>query len=378
MNIITIAIGAGAISLLLVVIWMFSLSAKKKREQAEKIAREAAYRKAMLAARERESQERIYKAETGHVPTQLFLAKEAESHNLREALHWYERASLADNEIAMYSMVRLCEKHSEHPVLKLKSKYWQKVIEARGGDKHAQFEAGLCLLKGLGVEQNIDAAITMIEEVANDDIIDAQLYMGDWCVAESNPNPNPLASAEWHYRAAKLESIEGMVRLSNNYEKGIGVEQSFVRASYWLEVAAETGSGRAQYRAGELWAKVDTDHGYALSYIWFYLSAQFGYEPAKKRRDDISSKIEIDSIVGLQGVSKPILVRMKENKIKKHSVIKALNKMYKREAYFPDVDGDEFMTPPSSSEVSEVQKGSDQPTKAASSDYSQGMQQTSS
>lgn len=343
MNIMTIAIGATGVSLFLVVIWMISLSAKKKREEVAKQAREVAYRKAMIAAKEREHQDRIYKAETGHVPTQLYLAKEAETSSLKEALHWYEKAAIADNEIAMYSMVRLCEKYGDNPMLKLKAKYWQKIIDARGGDKQAQFEAGLCLLKGLGIEQDVDGAIQMIEEVANEEIIDAQLYMGDWCVAESNSNKDPHSAAEWNYRAAQLESVEGMIRLGDHYANGQGVEQNFTRAAYWLELAAETGSARAQYCAGELWARDTSDTGYALAYIWLYLSAHNGYEKAKKRRDEVANLIEIDSIVALQSVAKPILGRLKEGKIRKHTIIKALNKMYKRDSYFPDIDGDEFV-----------------------------------
>lgn len=75
MNVMTIAIGASVICLVLVGIGMITISNKKRAEEKEKIAREAAYKKAMEASKAKEHQERVYKAETGHIPTQLFLPK---------------------------------------------------------------------------------------------------------------------------------------------------------------------------------------------------------------------------------------------------------------------------------------------------------------
>ncbi|UAB72786.1 sel1 repeat family protein [Vibrio sp. SCSIO 43132] len=363
MNVMTIAIGASVICLVLVGIGMITISNKKRAEEKEKIAREAAYKKAMEASKAKEHQERVYKAETGHIPTQLFLAKEAELGNPREALHWYERAANADNEIAMYSVVRLCNRFSDNHMMNLKGKYWNKVIEARGGNKQAQFEVGLCLLKGHGIDQDMQKGIDLIEEVAEEGNIDAQLYMSDWHVAESNPNPDATLAAEWSYRAAQQGSTEGMIRLGRHYAEGQGVEQNQTRATYWLERAAETGSGRAQYFAGELWADTDS-RGNALAYIWFFLSAHSGFAKAKKRRDEIGNAIGIDAIVGLQGLTKPIQARMDEGKIKKHSIIKALNKMYKREEYFPEIHGDEFV-------VRTLENTEE--TKPASPDYTQAM-----
>lgn len=364
MNVMTIAIGASVICLILVGVGMMTISSKKRAEERDKVAREAAYKKAMEASKAKDHQERVYKAETGHIPTQLFLAKEAELGNPREALHWYERAANADNEIAMYSVVRLCNRFSDNHIMNLKGKYWGKVIEARGGDKQAQFEVGLCLLKGHGIDQDLQKGIDLIQEVAEEGNIDAQLYMSDWYVAESNPTPNSALAAEWSYKAANNGSIEGMIRLGRHYAEGQGVEQNHTRATYWLERAAETGSGRAQFYAGELWADSDAQ-GNALAYIWFFLSAHSGFSKAKKRRDEIGNVIGIDAIVGLQGLTKPILARLEEGKIKRHSIIMALNKMYKRDEYFPEIHGDEFVVRTLEQEKTE------QPSK--SSDFTQVM-----
>lgn len=88
MSTLSIAIGATSLSLILAFIWMFSLSLRRKRMEQERLEREAAYRRAIEKARQQERQERVYKAETGHVPTILYLAKEAERKNVKEALYW--------------------------------------------------------------------------------------------------------------------------------------------------------------------------------------------------------------------------------------------------------------------------------------------------
>lgn len=342
MNFMTIAIGATGVSLLIIVGWMASLSAKKKRLSEERIERERSYRRAMERQRSEEKKERLFKAETGHIPTQLFLAKEAEIQNPREALYWYELAASQDNEIGMYGVVRVCGRAKEDIVLIEKAKFWQTAIEAHNGNTLAKFEMGKALMGGQGIEQNVEKGVSIIEKVANDDHIDAQIHMGDWYIAESNPHPNPKLSAEWHFKAAQQNSIEGQIKLGEHYRDGIGVEKNIKRATYWYEVAAEQADPRAQYFAGDIWVGRGSK-GNAIAYLWLFLSAYFGYAPAKSRRDDVGNILGVDAVVGLQGMAKPLLKKLAEGAIEKHSMIKALNKLYKRAEYFPELDGNEFI-----------------------------------
>ena len=342
MNFMTIAIGATGVSFLIIVGWMASLSAKKKRLAAEKIEREKAYRRAIERQRSEEKKERLFKAETGHVPTQLFLAKEAEVQNPREALYWYEKAAAQDNEIGMYGVVRVCGRAKEDVVLNEKAKFWQIAIEAHNGNVLAKFEMGKALMGGQGIEQNIEKGIDTIEEVANDDHIEAQIYMGDWFIAESNMQPNPKLSAEWHFKAAQQNSIDGQIKLGEHYRNGVGVAKNIDRATYWFELAAEQADAKAQYYAGDVWIGRG-NKGNAIAYLWLFLSAYFGYEPAKSRRDDVGNILGVDAVVGLQGMAKPLLKKLANGAIEKHSMIKALNKLYKRSEYFPERDGNEFI-----------------------------------
>ncbi|WED24911.1 sel1 repeat family protein [Vibrio sp. JC009] len=343
MTMMTIVLSATGIAFLVIIGWMAMLSGRKKKLAMEKLERERAYRKAIERQREQEKQERLFKAETGHVPTQLYLAKESEIHNPREALYWYERAAMQDNEIAMYGVVRVCARAKEDVVLKQKSHFWQIAIEAHNGSPRAKFEMGKALISGIGVDINIEKGIQVIEEVANDGNAGAQVFMGDWYIAESNKDPKPKLSAEWHFRAAQQNNTDAQVKLGIHYRDGVGVTKNITRAIYWFEVAGERGSAEGQYFAGDTWIGRGSK-GNAIAYLWLYLAAHFGWEPAKSKRDDLGNILGVDGVVGLQSMAKPLVKKLTEGALEKHSLINALNKLYKRDSYFPERDGNEFMT----------------------------------
>ncbi|WP_295891936.1 tetratricopeptide repeat protein [uncultured Vibrio sp.] len=335
MSIIGIAIGATGLSLILVFLWMLSLSLRKKRLEEDRKQRESAYRKALEKARLLEKQERLSKAENGHIPTILFLAKEAERSSVKEALYWYSKAAELDNVTGMYGVVRISQKMREDVILKEKAKYWQTCITALEGNTKAKFEMGMALLKGQGTSVNMDKALEMIHTAAQENHLPALLFLGDWCTSASNPLPAPEESNHWYQKASKLHSHEGRMKLGLNYLNGIGVESNHSKGCYWLERAAEKGHSQSMYHAGEAW--IDRGRtGNAIAYIWLFLSAHFGYEPAKSLRDKVGSNIGVDSVVGLQSLAKPLIQKITANKVGKHSIIKALNKLYKRDVFIPE------------------------------------------
>ncbi|MGR5363305.1 tetratricopeptide repeat protein [Vibrio mediterranei] len=330
MSTLSIAIGATSLSLILAFIWMFSLSLRRKRMEQERLEREAAYRRAIEKARQQERQERVYKAETGHVPTILYLAKEAERKNVKEALYWYHKGAQLDNVTAMYGIVRLSDKKREDLVLREQANYWRLCIAGTEGDSHAKFEAAKALIYGRGTERNIPKGVSTIQEVAEEGNLEAILYMGDWSISPDNPTPSPKQSTHWFEKAAEKQSEEGMTKLGLNYLNGVGVEQNTDRACYWLERAAEKGNVEAMYYAGEAWRDIKPN-GAAIAYIWLFMSAYLGYEAAKSARDSVGSTLGVDSVVGLQSLAKPVIKKLQFGPMVKHSLIKALNKLYKRE-----------------------------------------------
>ncbi len=324
------AIGATGLTLLSMFAWMLVLSLRRKRLEQERKERELAYRKAIEKHRQKEHEERLIKAENGHVPTILFLAKEAERTNIREALHWYGRAAALDNITGMYGIVRISEKMKEDMVLKEQAKFWKTCIAANEGNLDKKFEMGTWLYSGRGTEQNVEKAIEVITEAAERGHIDSMLFLGDWHRAKENPMPEHSLSLQWYKRAATLKSNPGRLKYGLNFLHGIGTAADFKRGIYWVERAAEKGHTDAMYEAGLAWI----DHkpnGNAIAYIWLFLAAQLGHDKSRRSRDQVALSIGVDTVVGLQSLSKPMLRKLRENKINKHALIKALNKLYKRD-----------------------------------------------
>ena len=329
-----IAIAATGLSLILIFVWMISLSMRKQRLEAERKAREAAYRKAMQKAREQERKERAFKAETGHVPTILYLAKEAERENIKQALYWYDKAAKLDNVTGMYGVVRLAERMREDVILREQANFWRTAIAGLEGDVEAKFATGKALAFGRGTEKNIPKGHQLIEEAADEGCIPAMLYMGEWQLSPENASGQRADALFWFMKAAEQDSADGKIQVGLCYLNGIGTEKSMVKGCYWLERAAECGSAEAMYHAGEAW-KDTGKTGNAIAYVWLFLSANMGYEPARVVRDEVASNIGVDVVVGLQSIAKPLQRKLASGAVKKHSIIRALNKVYKREVYFP-------------------------------------------
>lgn len=374
MNIIGIAIGITGLMLLCMFLWMLALSVRKKRLEQERKEREIAYRRAMEKNRKQEHEERIFKAESGHIPTILFLAKEAERTKPKEALYWYTKAAKLDNVTGMYGIVRLSNKMRQDMILKEQARFWQICIAAAEGSLAHKFEMGVALFHGRGTEPDQHKAIQVMESAAAQGHIDAMIFLGDWFISENNANPEPGVSIEYYRRAAALRSNEGRMKLGLSYIKGRGVKADHAIGCYWLERAAEKGYLEAMYNAGEVWMDY-RPNGAAIAYIWLFLASQLGYEPARALRDRVALNIGVDTVVGLQGVSKPMMKKIRDNKVGKHSIIKALNKLYKRKiplleqsAAEPVLDHASAQQEPAPEETASVQQseGSQEQTLAES------------
>lgn len=382
MDTLVIAITASGLSLLLIFLWMVSISIRKKRLAEERKEKDEAYRRTIERARQQEKADRAFKADTGHVPTILFLAKEAERTNLGEAMSWYEKAAKLESRAGMLGIVRLCQLRRDDMVLKSKSKFWEQSIAAVDGDQSAKFEVGKAYIRGLGIEQDISRGLKAVEEVANQGKLEAILYLGEWNISKNNPNKSGRKAGEWFYKATKKGSAEAMIQLAQLYMSGVGIKQSTLRGRYWLERAGEKGSEKAMFLAGEAWLMEGDEDCRCIAYIWLFLAGNFGSEEAKALRDQVAAGLGVDTVVGLQSMCKPIAQKLKQKQVVKHSIIKALNKLYKRQTYFPEKHGSEYApakgtqsTPsgsldPAVNSDSEVAEQSTE-SSAASADYRQ-------
>ncbi len=308
---------------------MMALSVKQKRINQEKFARMEAHRRAVKRNKEEERRERVQKAEYNHIPSILFLAKEAELRNIKEAVYWYEKAAYQGNATGMYGVVRLCSRYDGDVVMVEKVRFWKRYIKGVEGDMDALFETGKALISGLGIAVDKELGIKVVEQSATSHHVGAINYMGDWCLSDESSSGKKEDSSYWYAKAARLNSSEGMMKLGLNYVKGRGIEQDHKRGCFWLESAAELGDNKAMYHAGKAWIDMG-QQGNAIAYIWLYLASQFNYGPAKALRDEVASKLGVDSLVLLQGFANPLLKKLQSGTISRHIIVRALNRLYKR------------------------------------------------
>ncbi|MGX9416453.1 tetratricopeptide repeat protein [Vibrio sp. WJH972] len=335
MNLIGIFIGLVGVMLIFSVIWMTAVSAKQKLAASDKKARAAAHRKAIQRNHAQEKQELLQKAEENHLPSILLLAKQAELKDFKEAIFWYEKAALLGNATGMYGVVRLCSRFGQDPIMVENARFWKTYIKGIEGDMSALFEAGKALLSGLGVNKNHKLGIKVIQDAAHARHIDAQLFLGDWCLSDDSPKEQVVDANYWYAKAAQLENHDGMIKLGLNYVNGRGVTKDHKKGCFWLECAAERGNTKAMYHAGKAWIDVGK-HGDAISYIWLYMSSQCNYSPARSLRDEVANKLGVDSIVSLQAFADPLLKKLVGGTVHRHLIIRALNRLYKRGIPIPE------------------------------------------
>lgn len=336
MNVIGIFIGLAGLLLISSVFWMMAVAAKQKRMADEKQAKLEAHRRAVERNHEEERKERTQKAEANHIPSILFMAKEAELRDLKEAVYWYEKAGYLGNVTGMYGVIRLFSRHEGDVVINEKVRFWKRYVKGIEGDTNALFETGKALILGLGVSPERELGVKVVEKAALANLPAAQIYMGDLCLSNDSVNEKIEDSSYWFAKAAKLGSSEAMMKLGLNYLHGRGILTDMKKGCFWLESAAEKGDAKAMYYSGKAWMGVGP-RGTEIAYIWFYLSAQFDYEAARPLRDEMAAELGVDTLVLLQNFANPLLKKLRSGAaVSRHLIIRALNRMFQRGIPIPN------------------------------------------
>ncbi|WP_036821548.1 tetratricopeptide repeat protein, partial [Photobacterium sanctipauli] len=234
---------------------LYRYFATQKRQSQEAIAqrmKDDKYQRVLEKAKIAEREEKIFKAQTGHVSSQLSLAKEYELTNIREAIGWYQKAAKLDSTIAQNALARLCKMDLDDPEGNAKSTYWEQVVKAKGNDSAAKFELGRYQIRGYGTEANVDAGLENIHTAAEAGHMPAQSFLGDWYVSDVAPRKDPEEAFIWRVRGALQGDLRACVKTAYCYQTGIAVAKNRLRTTYWLERAAEQGDTEAQQLAAKM------------------------------------------------------------------------------------------------------------------------------
>ncbi|WP_305418494.1 tetratricopeptide repeat protein [Photobacterium leiognathi] len=312
----------------------------QQTEKQQQVVKDIKYRQVLEKAKQAEREEKIYKASTGHIPSQLSLAKEYEITNVKEALAWYEKAAEQGNEIAQYALARLYRRDSTDKQAILKANYWQALIDAKQNTPETLFYFGLLVIQGKGVEANSELGIENILQAAEFDHLPALLFLSEWYAVEDTDHYLPQQAFHWRVRAAKQNDVDGIMKTAFCYQTGLGVDTDPLKVKYWLKRAAEHDHPEAQYLVGKMHLGA-TANDAAVAYIWFSMAYASGYQKARQARDQAAPHIGIESILNVQNIAKEVYKALKQQPVPPHTIIALLDSVYARDGYRPttaDID----------------------------------------
>jgi localization factor PodJL len=110
--------------------------------------------------------------------------------------------------------------------------------------------------------------------------------------------PKSLETARRLYQqAAEAGHAKAMHNLAVLYAEGVAGKPDYQTASRWFRGAAEHGVSDSQYNLGVLYARgIGVETNMAEAYKWFALAGRAGDREAAKKRDDVGSRLDRQSL----------------------------------------------------------------------------------
>lgn len=319
--------------LIFVMVKYSGMQQSKQASRQRRLDSQRKHKQIMQESRENEREEKRQKAEAGHLQAQLSLASDLEFIDPDGAIEWYKAAAEQDSDIAFHALVRLYDENFDDPNAKDKSLYWHARICAKKGDQESIYRLGRMYIEARGCEINTDLGIETITGVAEAGYMDAQIYLSNWYRSHQDKEFQTKAFY-WTLKAAQQDDPKSMLALGKCYRKGTGVAPSPSKAIYWCERVAELKVAEAQYAAAVVNKGISASNN-AIAYIWAYLAVSNGLAIANELRNELEQELPLENLLSIQNVARKLVMLMKDKEVKKHSVIKLLNKFYVRDGYFP-------------------------------------------
>lgn len=125
------------------------------------------------------------------------------------------------------------------------------LAKANAGDAAAQVAVGESYAAGRGVAQDCKAAAEWYQKAADKGDVAGQLHLAALYRDGGKGFARDMAqAAAWYQKAAEQGDVGAQGTLGTLYSMGQGVEQSYVEAYYWLDLAsAFKGPRQEQYAA---------------------------------------------------------------------------------------------------------------------------------
>jgi len=172
---------------------------------------------------------------------------------------------------------------------------------ALSGDAAAAYEVAVRFADGRGVQQSNEAAALWLARAARLGLPPAQFRLGGLYEKGLGVKKDLTAARDLYLAAAKKGNAKAMHNLAVLYAEGIDGPADYANASHWFREAADHGVTDSQYNLGILYARgIGVAQNYAESYKWFALASIQGDNDAGKKRDDVASRLDPQSLAAAQ------------------------------------------------------------------------------
>jgi localization factor PodJL len=168
---------------------------------------------------------------------------------------------------------------------------------ALSGDASAAYEVAMRFAEGHGVAPSNQEAAVWLERAAKQGLVPAQFRLGSLYEKGVGVKKNLAAARDLYLAAADKGNGKAMHNLAVLYAEGIDGPADYVNAAHWFRLAADHGVTDSQYNLAILYARgIGVAQNFAESYKWFALAANQGDDDAAKKRDEVATHLDQQSL----------------------------------------------------------------------------------
>ena len=166
------------------------------------------------------------------------------------------------------------------------------------GNPAAEYEIGVRYSEGRGVPMDLELAAQWFERAASHGLAPAQYRVGSLYEKGQGVKKDLNKARTFYLQAADKGNAKAIHNLAVLYAEGIDGKADYPAAAQWFRKAASRGVADSQYNLGILYARgIGVEQNLAESYKWFALAAAQGDQDAGKKRDDVASRLDQQSLV---------------------------------------------------------------------------------
>jgi localization factor PodJL len=176
---------------------------------------------------------------------------------------------------------------------------------AMAGDTAAEFEIAIRFAEGRGVAPNERQAAHWLELAAKQGLAPAQFRLGGYYEKGIGVKKDLAAARDLYLAAAAKGNGKAMHNVAVLYADGVNGRSDYRTAALWFRKAADRGITDSQYNLAILYARgTGEPQNYAEAYKWFALAAKQGDLEAARKRDEIASELDDQTLAAADSVVK--------------------------------------------------------------------------